>query len=98
MTDLQKIRDLRAQIRAVIGLRDGAPITDEMLSATMASIAEVWTLRIYNSPEKHTNLKVVDLFQKISLEIQELFIKQSKEMLPHATTYGFFHRQEPKKP
>jgi len=91
MFDLQQVRDLRQKIREVIGFKDGAPITNEQLSATMAVLAEVWTMRIYCSPEKHTTLGTVALFQRITGDLAALMQKQAAELLPHSKTVSFFN-------
>lgn len=90
MVDVVRVRELRDQIRTVIGLKEGEPITDEMLSATMASIVEAWTLRIFCSPEKHTSLSAVDLMKRVSDDMGRLLQRQAQEFLPHAKTFSFF--------
>ena len=94
MVDLQRIRDMRDRIREILGVKIGEPITDEMLSAAVASLSEVWTFRILCSPERHTNLSAIDLMKRVSEEISSLLMKQADEMLPHAKTFSFFHKPE----
>lgn len=92
MVDVQRVRDLRQKVRDAIGFRDGVPLTDEMLSATMAVMVEVWTMRIHCSPDKHTTLDAASLMQKIAGDVATLFRGQAKEFLPHSTVFSAFDK------
>lgn len=78
----------------MIGFKDGAAITDDMLSATMAAVAEVWTMRIFCSPEKHTTLEPAALMQRVAADLARVMQNQAVEFLPHAKTFSFFCKSE----
>lgn len=90
MVDVLRVRELRQKIRDIIDFAPGRPITDEQLSAAVAMLSEVWAMRIYCSPEKHTSLEPAELMQRIANDVSVVLIDQAKEMLPHATTFSFF--------
>jgi hypothetical protein len=92
MVNVVRIRELRNAMRACLPWGPGVPITDEMLSACVAMLSEVWTLRIWFSPEKHVSEKTsVDLMRRISGELSKLMQAQASELLPHATTFTMFN-------
>jgi len=90
MVDVLHVRQLREQIRIVLDFAPGRPITDEQLSAALATLAEVWTMRIYCSPEKHTSMEPAELMQRIASDLSKVLMDEAKEILPHATTFSFF--------
>ena len=90
MTDMAKIRLWREKIREVIGFKDGNAITDEMLSAPMAVLCEVWAMRIYCSLEKHTKLEPAELMQRISADLSRVMQNEAVDWLPHAKTFSYF--------
>lgn len=94
MVDIERIRIMREQIREIIGFKDGAVVTDEMLSAPMAILAEVWTMRIYCSPEKHTQLPPQEIMKMVSEDFTKVMQAQAKHWLPHAKTFGLFIKEE----
>jgi hypothetical protein len=92
MVDVHRVRELREKIREVIGFKDGVALTDEMLSATMAVMVEVWTMRIHCSPEKHTTLDATELMEKIAHDVSILFRKHAEQFLPHSKIFSEFSR------
>ena len=98
--DLEEVRKMREKIRQAIRFGEGKPITDEQLSACVAMLGEVWTLRIYCSPEAHiTNgMTVPDLFKIISDGISDKLREQAAEYLPHAKTFTIFRNRREENP
>lgn len=92
MVDILRVRQLCEKVREVLDFREGRPITDEQLSAAIAILSEVWTMRIYCSPEKHTSLQPAELMQKISSDFSNVMLDHVKEMLPHAKTFSIFRK------
>lgn len=90
--DLEEVRKMREKIRHAIRFGAGKPITDEQLSACLAMLGEVWTLRIYCSPESQipAGMTVPDLFKIISDGISDKLREQAATYLPHAKTFTMF--------
>lgn len=95
MIDFARVREMRDKLRAQLGLEVGQPITNEQISAALAMLAEVWTFRIWCSPERHTgDLKIQELMKEIANGLSAELMAQQSRFLPHAKTFSVFRESQ----
>jgi hypothetical protein len=88
--DVKRIRALREQLRATLGIRIGVAIDDEMVSAALALLAEVATLRIVCNPMKKPGIDTVETMGKISVALAATLCAQIEKFMPGVNTYQIF--------
>jgi len=88
--NVSRIRALREQLRVTLGIQPGVAIDDEMVSAALALLAEVTTLRIVCNPMKKQGIDTVETMGSISDALGVALRAQIEKFMPGVNTYQVF--------